>query len=192
MLHQHGYNNNDINRSLKKPSCHNKSDTTDWLYLKIPFISEQIDRNISKIFQNENLKVRLTHRSHSLRHALPTPNANAQCKRQQCPIAHTGNCFKQNAICNILCTKCNDFYIGSTIRHLHDRIKEHFENSNSSVYKHFITCQYKPKCSKTFISIIAREPDPVNLRLHEAFFIRKLQPTINSRAELTELSELLF
>ena len=75
---------------------------------------------------------------------------------------------------------------------LHDWIKKHFENSNSSVYKHFITCHNKPNSSKTFISIITREPDPVNLCLHEAFFICKLQPTINSRTELSELSKHLF
>ena len=133
VLRQYGYNNNDINTSLKKPNCNDKSKTTDWQYLKIPFISKQNDRKISKIFRNKNLKVRLTHRSHSLRHALGTPKANPQSKRQQCPLAHTGNCFKRNCIYQILCTKCNDFYIGSTIRHLHDRIKEHFENSNSSI-----------------------------------------------------------
>ena len=179
-------------RSFTKSNRHNNSDTTDWLYLKLPFISEQIDRKISTIFRNENLKVRITHRSHNLRHALWTPKANAECKRQRCPIAHTGNCFKRNCIYKILCTICNEFYIGSTIRHLHDRIKEHFNSSNSSVYKHIITCHNKPNSSKTIISIIARESDPVNLRLNEAFYIRKLQPTINSRAELTELNELLF
>ena len=31
----------------------------------------------------------------------------------------------------MLCTNCNGFYVGCTIRHLHDRIKEHFENINS-------------------------------------------------------------
>ena len=82
--------------------------------------------------------------------------------------------------------------IGRNIRHLNDRIKEHFENSNSSVYKHIITCYKKSNSFKTSISIIAREPDPVNVRLNEAVFIRKLQPTINSHAELTELNELLF
>ena len=50
----------------------------------------------------------------------------------------------------------------------------------------------KPDNSKTLISVIMQEPDLINLRLQEAFFIRKLQPTINSRAELTELNKLYF
>ena len=49
----------------------------------------------------------------------------------------------------------------------------------------------KPNSSKTFISVIVQEPDQINLRFHEAF-IFKLQPTINSSAELNKLNQLLF
>ena len=76
----------------------NKSDNTNWLCLKIPFISKQIDNKISNIFRNKNLKVRLTHRSHSLRHALDIPKTKSQCKSQQWPIAYTGNCLKRNRV----------------------------------------------------------------------------------------------
>ena len=37
-----------------------------------------------------------------------------------------------------------------------------------------------------------RENDPVNLRLHEAYYIRKYKPGLNSREECTELNDLLF
>ena len=61
--------------------------------------------------------------------------------------------------------------------------------SNTSTH---ITCHKKSNCSQTTISVNVQEPDPVNVRLHKASFIPKLRPTIKSRAELTELSELLF
>ena len=40
--------------------------------------------------------------------------------------------------------------------------------------------------------IVARETDPVNLRLKEAFCIRKQKPEIDSREECSELTDLLF
>ena len=46
--------------------------------------------------------------------------------------------------------------------------------------------------SKVTIAVIAKERDPVNLRLKEAFYIRKQKPDINSREERSELTELLF
>ena len=36
------------------------------------------------------------------------------------------------------------------------------------------------------------ENDPANLRLYEAFYIRKYKPILNSREECTEFAELLF
>ena len=36
------------------------------------------------------------------------------------------------------------------------------------------------------------ENDPANLRLFEAFYIRKYKPTINSREECSEFADLLF
>ena len=53
-------------------------------------------------------------------------------------------------------------------------------------------CHEKTCNLKAFISVVVQEPDPINLHLHEAFFICKLQPTINSHAELSKLSKLLF
>ena len=36
------------------------------------------------------------------------------------------------------------------------------------------------------------ENDPANLRLFEAFYIRKCKPTLDSREECTEFADLLF
>ena len=36
------------------------------------------------------------------------------------------------------------------------------------------------------------ENDPANLRLYEAFYIRKWKPTLSSREECSEFADLLF
>ena len=42
------------------------------------------------------------------------------------------------------------------------------------------------------IKTIVLENDPVNLRLFEAFYIRKYKPALNSREECSEIADLLF
>ena len=44
----------------------------------------------------------------------------------------------------------------------------------------------------TDVKIIMSENDPANLRLFEAFYIRKCKPTLNSREECTAFADLLF
>ena len=82
-------------------------------------------------------------------------------------------------------------YIGSTIRFIHDRAREHINNENSSVKKHIYSCQNEDY-KGIDVKIIMSENDRVNLRLYEAFYTRKYKPTLNSREECTEFADLLF
>ena len=86
---------------------------------------------------------------------------------------------------------CNQHYIGSTTRFIHDRVKEHLNSEISPVKKHISTCQNKD-FKGIEIKTIVLENDPVNLRLFEAFYIRKYKPTLNSREECSEFADLLF
>ncbi len=61
------------------------------------------------------------------------------------------------------------------------------------MYKHFTNNHDTENISsKVKLAVIAKERDPVNLRLKEVFYIRKQKPDINSREERSELTELLF
>ena len=82
----------------------------------------------------------------------------------------------------ITCNNCNQHYIGSTTRFIHDRVKEHLNNENSSVKKHISTCQNKDYTGIE-IKAIVLENDPLNLRLFEAFYLRKYKPALKSREE---------
>ena len=76
----------------------------------------------------------------------------------------------------MVCYEVFFFYRRSTTRFLHDRRKEHLAKSNHNIE----------------LKIITRENDPVNLRLHEAYYIRKYKPGLNSREECAELNDLFF
>ena len=91
----------------------------DWLYFEILFISDRLDRKITKIFRKENIDTRITHRVYTLRNALSTKRNEPQCKRTNCPVAS-----RQFAFVETPSTRS------------HDRVKEHLKNNKSSVFKH--------------------------------------------------------
>ena len=106
------------------------------------------------------------------------------------PSHSTRLCLHRNKVYELTCKACRKFYIGSTTRFLHDRVKEHLTNDNSSVKKHLTTCHHNTQNIE--VKIITRVNDPANLRLYEAFYIRKHKPELNSREECSELRDLLF
>ena len=164
---------------------------TEWSYLKIPYLSERLNYRITSIFRNEGIPVRVVHKSYTLRRALSHNNKERTCTRANCPISDTKLCLTRNAVYQITCNNCNQHYIGSTTRFIHDRVREHLNNDNSSVKKHLSKCQNNVYKGIEIKSIVL-ENDPANLRLFEAFYIRKYKPTINSREECSEFADLLF
>ena len=86
--------------------------------------------------------------------------------RASCPISSTKLCLLHNAVHEITCNNCNQHYIRSTTRFIHDREKEHLNNDNSSVKKHILKCQNQIK-KGIEIKTIVLENDPSNLRLLE-------------------------
>ena len=111
------------------------------------------------------------------------------------PFREEVDFFVVKAICEVgdqvICVFRSGYYIGSTTRFLHDRTKEHSTNDNSSVKKH-LTTHHRNNSHNIEVKVITRENDPVNLRLYEAYYIRKHKPGLNSREECTELNDLLF
>ena len=159
------------------------------LFFRTPFISDIINSQILKIFIQSNLNVRLCHKGFSLRNALNSKKPiSTTCTMIGCPINDTLTCLSRNVVYKIKCSICGNEYIGSTIRTLHTRIKEHLTISSSSVFKHLQHCQ----THSISTHILAKDRDTLNLRLKEAIFIRKFRPTINSKAECDELKDFLY
>ena len=86
--------------------------------------------------------------------------------------------------------RCHESYIGSTVRHTHDRVKEHVTKPSSSVYKHLAS--HGSSESEITVKILIGDNDPVKLRLKEALYIQRKKPKINSKDECNELVDLLF
>ena len=144
---------------------------------------------------NEGFPVRVVHRSTSLRQALaPSKRENIRnCTRLNCATAKHNLCFRKNVVYKIACDQCHDNYIGSTIRNLHDRVKEHLtQTCTSSVFNHLNACQRNNSDLNITAEVITSDPDAVNLRLQEAIYIRKHKPQVNSREEYSELYRISY
>ena len=140
---------------------------------------------------SENIPVRIAHKSYMLRQALSyTPKA-CKCTRDKCLISNTGFCLRWNAVYQLTCNSCDQQCIGSTTRFIHDRVKEHLDDENSSMKIHIYSCQNKDY-KGIDVKIIMSENDTANLCLYEAFYIRKCKPTLNSREECSEFADLVF
>ena len=194
-LRINGYPEDSIDQT-KHPQSHQRNSpppNVDWSYLKVPYISERLNHKITNIFRKEGIPVRVAHRSYTLRQALSRNGTQAEriCTGDNCPTSKTKLCLLRNAVYQITCNNCNEHYIGSPTRFIHYRVKEHLNSENSSVKKHISTCQNKDY-KGIEIKTIVLENDPVNLRLFEAFYIRKYKPTLNSREECSEFADLLF
>ena len=71
----------------------------------------------------------------------PTPPTERKCTRDKCPVSNTGLCLRRNVVYQLTCNSCDQQYNGSTTIFIHDCVKEHLNNENSSVKKHNYSCQ---------------------------------------------------
>ena len=125
--------------------------------------------------------MRLSHKTFSLRSALRRKQTGTRsCTKKGCTL-NNDLCFRRNIVYKIHCSKCSEFYIGSTIRDLHQRVYEHFMNKESSVSRHMRTCGSTTQ--EMEVSVVDHERRKGNLRIREAFHIQKHRPKINSKEE---------
>ena len=196
ILRLNGYPPHIINQTKRDAAQRNarerssEENSEDWAYFSIPYISDTLNNKLRKIFKNAGLKVRISHKSSTVRNALNPASVPTTCKLSNCPIDKPSKCFQRCVVYEITCGKCRSTYIGSTIRYLHERTKEHVNNSKSSVSHHLGICTSNR--NNIEVRIITKDRDPVNLRLLEALYIKARKPSINSREECKELNDLLF
>ena len=192
ILRLNGYPESFIHRSKQgtTKTSRNINTNNDKCYLKMPFISEKVNFKIKRILKAEKLSIGLAQKSTTtLRSVLRSRhNTDNNCRMSACPIRNNKICFQTNVVYQVTCSKCQNFYIGSTIRPLHVRIKEHVTRDSSSIFKHLTKCDTK----EITTTILARERDNANIRLMEAQLINKYAPRINTKEEQEQYRQFLF
>ena len=192
ILRLNGYPENAIGES-KRPLNRQQdpqSQNTEWLYLKIPFISDRLNRKITGSLEKKTSQyVSLTNPTLWDKPFNSTPqsgHATKQTAPPQAPICAYREIQFTNSRARIA--------ENSTLEAQHDsytiRWKNILTNDNSSMKKHLIPCHHNNQNIEA--KIITRENDPANLQLYGAFNIRKYKRGLNSREECIGLRDLLF
>ena len=187
LLRQNGY----AEHVLRKPAVHSRKKPkrrpppSDTIYFQFPFVTDSVQRRVQAIFTKNGLPVSVFDHNTTLRNALQKKQQEKTCNLKDCSIANSNLCYTRRCVYKLECTKCPHFYIGSTLRCLHERVREHLQQERSSVFQH------KSNCGATFdVKVIAKARDNTTLRFKEALLIRDTKPTINAKREIDELLSL--
>ena len=107
ILRLNGYKGNRIEQTKRpqSPQINPQPGNPEWSYPKIPYIYERLDHRITNIFRKENIRVRIAHKSHTLRQALSPASTERKCTRDKCTISNTGLCLRRDAVYQLTCTE---------------------------------------------------------------------------------------
>ena len=106
----------------------NSNDDKDISYFKLPYIGkfsnytkQKNNRLCKTFFKNINLQIVFT-----------------QCKLSNYFSSKDSvpNSLNSSVVYHFECANCQIEYVGKTYRHLHERVKEHFKQSASHIFKH--------------------------------------------------------
>ena len=189
-LKMNGYPESFITNTHKGPrKSRRKSKATsgDFVYLQFPFLSDSLHHRVQNIFRRNDLPVRVFDKNVTLRSSLCKPAKPPDCLLENCSISNSKICFIKRCVYEMRCDKCRATYIGSTLRTLHIRAREHLTSEQSSVFQHRQLCG-----GKFDVTVLARARDNTSLRFKEALIIKRNSPAINQKRESDELLNLTF
>jgi hypothetical protein len=190
-LHKNGYTDTDIARTHRRNDINQRRANTRPYYIDLPFWGDGVEHRIRKAFAREGIHIRPYRRSTTILDIVrPRQKEIRSCTWPTCPTKETGICFRKNCVYLLTCMPCGQRYVGSTIRALHERIREHtFSGRGSMIHGHLLTCGRGT--ARAQVEIVAHERDEVNTRLREAIVIKRLRPQLNTQEDSDLISHIL-
>jgi hypothetical protein len=185
VLVRNDHNTHGMNLQPPPKKRKNKLIGKETFFIHLPFISDEIDRGIRRAFKKAKLPVIPYYRNRTLRRILTNSKPHEPCNLRECPLNDPSLCTRKGVVYSILCRTCSSVYIGSTIRPLHQRVKEHIRGVQSAVHQHLLDCSN----GNIMVEVLAHDTDPKNLRIKEAILISERNPSINRKEEEVNLLE---
>ena len=190
-LHSNGYQEEDI-KACTRSRRHrpNRSRTGEAVhYIHLPFLGESAEHKIRRAFLKEDVNIRIVRKSTTLLDIVrPKQPEVRRCRWDSCPTKEAGACFTKNCVYEVTCLPCGRRYVGSTVRPIHERIREHTTSGRGScIHEHLTACG--GGMARVSVKIVAREKDAINTRIREAIIIKKNSPDLNTQedSELVDL-----
>jgi hypothetical protein len=191
-LQRNRHTNITSNMLSKRKRSDGTKQTNPTFFLSVPFVSDSTDTMLRRLLKPLGYNIMISHKGRNLAQQLykssaNIPTRNNNCNLSNCFIKNPSLCFKPMAVYKAECIKCKNFYIGSTKKQLHHRIKEHFTMRTSQIYVHNFKCN-----GKWDFTIIATGKSIPDLRWKEAILISQLKPQLNVKEENNGISSLLL
>ena len=173
-----------IKRTLRKCKSQPSEQEQGLVYIKMPFINEDLKRQTQAVLKRtglDNIRVHYINGSSSSR--IFTPPKEKQCCPDPCDTCgsstRTNQCLTKNCVYKIKCSHCDTVYIGETSRTIGSRIKEHIRMVKQTVYSHLIN-HNKPSMQDISWGILHRNIQDIRTRkIIEALEIRKHENVMN-------------
>ena len=205
VLRCNGYSNPRSNentriKSFNKPNNHEKC-----VYMKIPYLSENISRSITQFVNSHNLPIKVIFTPGTKLFNLlcsSRPYDKPKCRLSNCnicPCLVNFDCSVKCPIYKITCNLCDDIYIGESCRSAGERLSEHLRfasNPNSKSYQNeALAIHYRLKhqnCNPNLsFEILKTERNTLRRKITEASYILNLQPKLNDKEECKMLDRFL-
>ena len=163
-------------------------------YLKIKFINDKLDRQIKSLMNKYEITANLVSTPNTtLYNALKDKQVSK--RHENCNICQKlperYSCNDRFLVYKFTCVSCGHFYIGQTCRpfkqryHEHERAVKNNKVNDSALANHIHADS--PKVIDMYdLEVLEKCSDPLDTRLTEARYIKKLSPKINRKHELTE------
>ena len=177
------------NRRRTSPTVSNQTITAATFH--IPYVSEQFTERIRRAIRTSGLNNVITRVKPGLqlRHALKKLKYPWHCEKRNCPIANDELCFRNNVVYKLVCLLCNECYIGSTTRHMHERAIEHARAAKNplsyrafAIANHYIERHSNLEPQLSF-NIIDQCRSELECKVSEATHIHRDRPQMNGKSE---------
>ena len=190
ILKTNGYTDRDFR--LKNYKRNRKQENPkDKCLFKVPFISSKCNKEIRKAIDKYNLPVKMVNEfGKQSATQLSNKSENNICTCDICSQLNKYSCKDRFVVYKYTCKRCNEFYVGKTVRKFSVRHNEHRRAINnksisSALYEHL-----KMKHNDTGdigdfeVCLIAKLSNTRDTTFSESKAITQLQPSINRKHEL--------
>ena len=207
-LRYNGYKSPRIFKDIQLPNVGGSSrKKDDTVYLKLPYISEDLSNQICKFIRRHKLPVTVIFTPGTkLRDIFckSRPYDKPQFNTNNCSICNRlhedSDCSVKAAVYCISCNLCNQRYVGETGRTIHERLSEHLRYTNnptSNSYSDEALAQhyanFHPSAlSDLSFSVLCKETNVIKRKILESYFINHFKPEINNRDECIRVKKFLI
>ena len=162
----------------------------DKCLFKVPFISSKCNKEIKKSIDKYNLPVKMVNEfGKQSANQLCNKSENNSCTCDICSQLSKYSCKDRFVVYKYTCKRCNEFYVGKTVRKFSVRHSEHRrainnKSTSSALYEHL-----KVKHNDTgdigdfVVCLIAKLSNTRDTTFSESKAITQLRPSINRKHE---------